>query len=440
MDQKPQITTKKMLSPHKLVGLVVLFLVLLFGYLVIERDYYKKHDYIKQTIELPTIDEELSVQPEDEDGGWKTITTKSGDTLGKLFTQSGINQQTLQAVLKNNPYAKNLTNIKPNQQIQLLIRDQVLEKIMFPLNPTEFLIVAREEHQYRTKIKARTMEEHEDYMTATVRGSLYRTAQQMRVPYKLIQQMIEIFHWQINFGKDTQPGDQFTILYKSYYVDDTLVNTGEILAVSYSTKEKTHQAIRYVDANGNADYFTPEGLSLKKAFTRYPIQFSHISSTYSRSRYHPALHYSRPHKGVDLAAPIGTPIHATGDGRIQIIGRQNGYGNMVKIVHNKTYASIYGHLLKFQKGLSRGDYVKRGQIIGYVGQSGLATGPHCHYEFHVNQQPQNPTTIKLPHAAPISGREVALFRQKAQDRLASLKLYEASKLADAKQTRSADMG
>ena len=243
--------------------------------------------------------------------------------------------------------------------------------------------------------------------------------------------MVDIFTWEIDFSKEIHAGDQFSILYKAYYVDDTLVRTGEILAVSYTSGDKIHQAILHTNEHGDASYYTPQGNSLKKAFSRYPIRFSHISSTYSTSRYHPVLHYSRPHKGVDLAAPIGTPIHATGDGRIQIISHQSGYGNMIKINHSKMYASIYGHMLRFAKGLSKGDYVKRGQVIGYVGQSGLATGPHCHYEFHVYQQPKNPTTIQLPHASPVPSHQIAAFHHKAHQMIASLKLYEAGNLAEA---------
>ncbi|MDP3561115.1 MAG: peptidoglycan DD-metalloendopeptidase family protein [Legionellaceae bacterium] len=442
MDKKYSLMTKISSNPGKRWGLVTLFLILLsLGYMITKSHYHKKSNYIKQTVELPSLDEEAEQSlPQDDNIGWKTITTRPGDTLGRLFSQSELSQQTLQAVLHNNPYAKTLTNIKPNQQIQFLIHDHVLEKIMFPLNATEFLIVSQKNEQYITKIKARTMDAHEDYITATVRGSLYGTAQQKKIPPKLIQQMIEIFNWEIDFAKDIHSGDHFSILYKAFYVDDTLVSTGEILAVSYTARDMVHQAIRHTNDNGDDDYYTPEGTSLKKAFTRYPVKFSHISSTYSRSRYHAILHYNRPHKGVDLAAAIGTPIYATGDGRVQIIGRQNGYGNMIKLIHNKTYASIYGHLLKFQKGLSKGDYVKRGQIIGYVGQTGLATGPHCHYEFHVNQEPKNPTTIKLPRAAPISARERLAFHAKANRLLASLKLYEDSTLADAKSKRSTNTG
>ena len=253
----------------------------------------------------------------------------------------------------------------------------------------------------------------------------------MNIPSKLIQQMTELLNWEIDFAREVRAGDQFSILYQAYYIDDKLVSTGDIIAVTYTNRGTQHQAIRHTRPSGDYDYFNKEGLSLKKAFSRYPIKFSHISSSYSLSRYHPILHYRRAHKGVDLAASIGTPIHATGDGRIEVIDRHNGYGNMIKISHDKTYSSLYAHLLRFQKGLTKGAHVKRGQVIGYVGQTGLTDGPHCHYEFHVNHQPKNPTTIKLPHASPVPAREMASFKSKANTLLAQLKLYEEASLAAA---------
>lgn len=429
MDQQLSVLAK-ISKQSKLLVLIALFIlssVLLF--IQIFSHQLKTH-YTRQTLSLPEInpDEEEDEQT-DQDLSWKLVDTHPGDTLGSLFKQVGISQQTLQSIIHDNPHAKILTSIKPNQQIRFLIQEKVLEKIILPLNPREFLLVYRDKNQYHTKIKARAMESHNQYATATVRGSLYATAKRANISYKLIQQMINIFNWEINFAKDLRPGDQFSIIYKAFYIDDSLVSTGEILAVTYNNNGKIHRAIRHTSANGDDDYFTPDGASMKKAFSRYPIKFSHISSTFSLSRKHPILHYNRAHKGIDLAAPIGTPIHATGDGHIEIIGRDNGYGNMIKVSHSKTYASVYGHLLKFQKGLSRGNFVKRGQVIGYVGQTGLATGPHCHYEFHVNHRPRNPTTIELPHAEPVPSHEIASFKAKANTLLASLKLYEAGNLA-----------
>lgn len=433
MAQRLNVPQKKTAKFSKSLAIVVMLVATLSSYYVVNLlSHRHKSNYANQALSLPKLKVQKT-ETEDlaEDNGWTTITTHSGDSLSSIFKQVGLSRQTLQAVLNNNPHAKTLTNIKTNQQLQFLIHDQVLEKLVLPVSTTQFLIVSFDGTRYSSKLKSRKMDSHNDYVTATVRGSLYSTAKRMNIPSKLIRQMTEIFNWEIDFVRDIRAGDQFSILYEAYYIEDKLVTTGEILAVTYTNRGKSHQAIRHVSATGDYDYFTPQGTSLKKAFSRYPIKFSHISSTYNLSRYHPILHYRRPHKGVDLAASIGTPVHATGDGRIEVIDRHNGYGNMVKVSHNKTYSSVYAHLLRFQKGLARGDHVKRGQVIGYVGQTGLADGPHCHYEFHVNHQPRNPTTIELPRASPVSGREMASFKAKAGTLLAQLKLYEDASLAAA---------
>lgn len=386
---------------------------------------HSKTKYVSQPLALPEIDNEAPPIETEEDSGWRTITTRKGDTLGRIFKRENISQQTLLAILHANPHAKTITQIKPNQSIQVLIHDDILEKMIFSYSPTQLLVITLENNHYVSKIKSRTMDTHNEYFTATVKGSLYGTAARMKIPFKLIRQMVDIFNWEFDFSKAVRAGDQFSILYEAQYIDDKLVNAGDILAVSYTNRGHQYQAVRYRKPNGEYDYYAPNGNSLKQAFSRYPIQFTHISSTFSLSRYHPVLHYSRPHKGVDLAAPIGTPIRATGDGRIVHIGRQSAYGNMIKIQHSAMYSSLYGHLLRFQKGLSQGAYVKRGQIIGYVGQSGLATGPHCHYEFHVNHQPKNPTTIALPRALPIPHEYRHAFQMHASNLLSSLKLYES---------------
>ncbi len=426
-----QINLSKKKS-NKLRALVILLAILSSScFLVKLFSHQKKTSYARSTLTLPKLAEHKAENPVSDEPKWTIVRTRSGDTLASIFKEAGLNRQTLPAVLHENPHAKALANIKPNQEIQLLIHDGILEKLIAPLTSSQSLVTSLNDKHYQTEIQTRKMNSHNDYVTATVRGSLYGTAKRMNIPYKLIQQMTDIFNWEINFAKDVRAGDQFSIVYKAYYIDDKLINTGEIYAVTYTNRGKTHEAIRHVDASGDYDYYTPQGASLKKAFTRYPIKFSHISSSYNLSRYHPILHYRRPHKGVDLAAAIGTPVHATGDGRIAIIDRHNGYGNMVKVAHNQGYSSVYAHLLRFQKGLSRGDHVKRGQVIGYVGQTGLADGPHCHYEFHVNQQPKNPTTIELPHASPVPSREMASFKAQAHTLLAQLKLYEEATLAAA---------
>ena len=433
MDQRLNVSPKIPGQPSKAKAIIAMVIAVALSFNIINilshkiKTHKQSTNYANKTLSLPKLEpQKTEAEKLAKDNGWTIVKTHSGDSLASVFKRVGLSRQTLQAVVQNNKHVKVLTNIKPDQQIQLLIHDQILEKLIIPMSTTQFLVVSHKEKQYLSHIESRKMESHSEYLTATVRGSLYGTANRMNIPYKLVRQMTDIFNWEIDFVRDIRAGDQFSIVYTAYYIEDKLVNTGDILAVTYTNRGKTHQAIRHVSANGDYDYFTPQGTSLKKAFSRYPIN---ISSTYSLSRKHPILHYSRPHRGIDLAASIGTPVHATGDGRVAIIDRHNGYGNMIKIAHNKTYSSIYAHLLKFQKGLSKGAYVKRGQVIGYVGQTGLATGPHCHYEFHVNQQPKNPTTIELPRSSPVSGREAASFKSKAGTLLAQLKLYEEANLA-----------
>lgn len=359
----------------------------------------------------------------------QTIKTRPGDTLTSLFNRLGLSPKTLQQILHDTPQAKLLSTIKAEQEIQFIIKNKQLVQMTLPYGTTQYIVLSRNRTKYEIKIHTRKTSNHSQFFMATVRGSLYSTAKRNNIPTKLIQQMTEILAWDINFAKDVQGGDQFTIIYNAQFIKDKQVGIGDILAVSYRNNGHDFQAIRHTNHTGHTDYFAPNGNSLKKAFNRYPIQFSHISSMFSLSRYHPILHYSRAHKGVDLAARIGTPIHATADGRIEIIGRQGAYGNMIKIKHNRTYSTVYGHLLKFQKGLSRGSYVRLGQVIGYVGQSGLASGPHCHYEFHVNNQPRNPTTVQLPRGNPLYGRELATFKANSNKLIAQMQLFKSSRLA-----------
>lgn len=428
---------KKSAKPTRLTVLLSACVIVLLSYFVIKTIRHKhKNEITNHVLSLPKLPEQKIESSNEDDSEWQTVTARRGDTLASIFKRLNLSTQTLQTVLHDNPRAKALSSIHAGQPIELLIDQDTLEKLIIPVSKTEFLLVYREGKHYKTKLNTHKLDSHNQYITATVRGSLYGTAQRLKIPYKLIRQMTQIFHRELDFAKDIRSGDQFTILYKAYYIENNLVNTGDILAVTYNNQGKIHQAIRHDSANGYFDYYSPEGHSFKKAFDRYPLKFSHISSTYSLSRKHPILHYNRPHRGIDLAASIGTPIRATGDGRVISIGHHSGYGNMIKIEHDHTYSSIYAHMLKFQKGLSRGDRVKRGQVIGYVGQTGLASGPHCHYELHINHQPRNPTTAILPHAAPIPTREMTAFKNKAITLLAQMKLYEEATLAAAKRKRA----
>ncbi len=373
----------------------------------------------------------VNAAPKIRDNEWQTIRPRSGDSMATIFHRLGLSAKNLHEILQNKTYAKTLTSIKPSQELKFLVNKGRLEQLIIPIDYVDTLTISRALRGYKYQISSKKTTAQPIYITATVNGSLYTTAQRANIPVKLIKSMTEILKREVDFSH-IRAGDQFSIIYDAYYVEDRMVGTGDIVAVTYTHNGKTAQAIRHTSTNKTTDYYSPQGNSFKKAFSRYPIKFSHISSTFALSRYHPILHYKRAHKGIDLAAPIGTPIQATGDGIITIIDRHNGYGNMIKIKHDKKYSTIYGHMLKFQKGLYKGSRVKRGQIIGYVGQTGLATGPHCHYELHVNNEPRNPTTTNLPTASPIPAREMKSFKAKANTLLARLKVYEAAHFASKK--------
>ena len=465
MDKKQNIPKRQTKNPSKLLMCFALVIAFSLPYfLVTHFSQHKRNDFTNKTLSLPKLTEipsiELSNQVEiskksvlsqqtltiiqneptkkvvakkqekkRKDNEWQTVNPRSGDSMAIIFRRIGLSAQNLHAALKNNPHAKVLTSIKPGQKLQFLINKGKLEKLIIPMNDIQSLTVYRQGSLYKTQLDSKKTTTQNQYITGTVKGSIYTTAQRLNIPPKLVSQMIQVLNKQINLSHSIRAGDQFSIVYEAQYIKDKKVGTGDLLAVSYTNRGKTFQAIRHTNAHGENEYYTPNGGSFKKAFSRYPIKFSHISSTFALSRYHPILHYKRAHKGIDLAAPIGTPIQATGDGVIAVIDRHNGYGNMIKIKHDKKFSTVYGHMLRFQKGLSKGSRVKRGQVIGYVGQTGLATGPHCHYELHVNNQPRNPTTIGLPTAAPVPAREMASFKAKSRALFARLKLIEKSAIA-----------
>ncbi len=350
----------------------------------------------------------------------KTMIIRKGDTLGRIFKQLGLSAKNLQEVMHAKPQSRHLTHLKIGQSLTFTVENGRLKTLQFPYSFAESLVITDSAHHYQSVVQQKSTTAHRQFIAATLRGSLYSMAKRKQIPYQLVQQMTTILSREVDFKKGIRTGDHFDILYEARYVEDKQVNTGDILAVRYTNKGITHEAVRYTNKDGTTNYYTPQGLSLRKAFDRYPVRFSHIGSPFSLSRYHPILHYRRPHYGIDLAAPIGTPIHAIGDGHIEVMQWKSGYGNMIKIHHNGMYSTIYGHLSRFEKGLSRGQAVRRGQVIGYVGQSGLASGPHCHFEFHKYQHPINPTTIHLPHADPVPHHEMAKFKNTAKKFLAQL--------------------
>jgi murein DD-endopeptidase MepM/ murein hydrolase activator NlpD len=233
-----------------------------------------------------------------------------------------------------------------------------------------------------------------------IRSSLFDAASSAGISDAVTMSMAGIYQWDIDFIQDVREGDSFTVVYEQRWRDGIRLGNGPILAAEFVNQGHTYRAALYTDASGHSDYYTPDGRSLRKAFIRAPVDFTRISSNFDLHRRHPILNTIRAHRGVDYAAPIGTPVHAAGDGKVLFRGVKGGYGNVVILQHGGNITTLYGHLSKFGK-YKVGSRVKQGDVIAYVGKSGLATGPHLHYEYRVAGVHRNPRTVSLPPADPV---------------------------------------
>ncbi|MBS0396011.1 MAG: M23 family metallopeptidase, partial [Proteobacteria bacterium] len=258
--------------------------------------------------------------------------------------------------------------------------------------------------------------------------SLFKTVNDLGASDQVALQLAEVFRYDIDFAQELQPGDSFTLVLEKVYRDGAYLRDGDILAAEFTNSGHVYRAVRYTLPDGRREYYTPDGKNLRKAFLLAPVQFSRISSGFGL-RFHPILNRMRAHRGIDYAAPVGTPVRAAGDGRVAFHGTQGGYGNVIMLSHPGGVETVYGHLSHFAPALFVGKRVKQGELVGYVGMSGLATGPHLHYEYRVGGVHRNPASIKTLPAEPIAPALKADFEQKARPLLASLDAAKGSAAA-----------
>ncbi|HXG28966.1 MAG TPA: peptidoglycan DD-metalloendopeptidase family protein [Nevskiales bacterium] len=366
----------------------------------------------------------VTAQPAPElESYWMELEVKPGDTIGALFARHGLADADWREIMRLGGDTGSLAHIRAGSTLQVRQdkAGQLLE-LRHQIDEIRSLQVTRQAGVLRARTVAAAIERRTTYRVGVINedtGSLFLAGQEAGMSDRVIMQLFDVFRWDIDFAQDIQPGDRFSVVYEEVYRNGEKLRDGEILAAEFINRGKPLRAIAYAGDDGRLDYYTPKGDPMHKAFIRTPVAFSRISSRFGFRR-HPVLNRIRAHKGVDYAAPTGTPVKATGDGRIIHRGRRGGYGNTVMIQHANGIVTLYGHLSKFAKGQSIGSRVKQGQLIGYVGSTGLATGPHLHYEFHVNGVHQNPLSVKLPNAEPLNPRRLADFRAKAAPLLAQL--------------------
>jgi murein DD-endopeptidase MepM/ murein hydrolase activator NlpD len=346
---------------------------------------------------------------------------RAGDSLARIFERAGIPARELAAVLDAGPVATGLKRIYPGQELVFAVdaNDQ-LARLTYAPSRLESVIFDREGDAFVGNAIKREPQRVSSYREGTIDHSLFVAGQRAGLDDELTMRLAQIFQWDVDFVLDIRKGDSFHVLFEELYVDDELIGFGDILAAEFVNQGSVHRAVRYVTPDGRAEYFGPDGSSMRKAFLRAPLDFRRISSDFNLRRVHPLHKRSMPHRGIDYAAPTGTPVYASGDGRIKIASRNAASGNYVVIQHGEQFQTKYLHLSRFGKGIRGGVRVRQGQLIGYVGATGWATGPHLHYEFLVNGTHKNPRTVDLPKAEPVPVDQRATFQQQTAPLLAIL--------------------
>ncbi len=341
---------------------------------------------------------------------WHEETIQNGDNLSKIFQRASLGASDVHELVISSKNSKDLLRLYPGQKMAFQIDDQgELQALQHIHNRLETTLYERNASGFSSTIIQREPEVRHNYSSAIISSSLYTAAQSNGLSQDLIMELANVFGGVIDFVYDVRAGDNFTLLYEEHYLDEEKLNNGPILAAQFTNRGETYTAYRYVHPDGSVGYFNEKGVSMKKAFLRSPVDFTRISSSFNLKRLHPIFKTNRPHRGIDYAAATGTPVFAAGDGRVIQAGYTKANGNYIVINHGTQYQTKYLHLHK--RGVRKGQKVKQQQIIGWVGSTGYATGPHLHYEFLVNGVHRNPRTIlkKLPKAKSLDESEKELF-------------------------------
>ena len=340
----------------------------------------------------------------------KKIKVDKNDTLIQILGSNEVENKYIKALIKTKGSEK-LANIKTGDFVEISFSENKIPKEIFVTrNGLKGVLAEFKDKTYTIKDYERTPEVLERFASVTIDESLYQSALEQGISDSVIMDLVFIFGWDIDFVFDIRSGDSFEVLYEEYFYKGEKIKNGDIVVARFKRGKKVFSAIRFFSSvTGTKEYFSTRGENIKKAFLKTPVEFSYISSHYNLKRKHPVLNKIRAHTGVDYAAPTGTPVRSTSSGTVSFIGNKGGYGKLIEIKHSEDYSTRYAHLSKFNPRLSNGSKVEQGETIGYVGQTGLATGPHLHYEFRVGGNHTNPLTVKLPDAKPISEVEKEEF-------------------------------
>lgn len=347
-----------------------------------------------------------------EEPAWRDFRVRRGDTLSGLFARAGLAPADLAALMGLGGRVDALSTLHPGDVIQLRLGARgELRGLRYPLDGLATLVVSSRDGRLHPSVVHEMPTARPVVARGTVRHSLARAMRRAGVAPAVVARVERAFHWRVDFRRDIREGTRFSVIYERLYAAGREVGTGRLIAAALDLGPRTLRMFRFDDGSGEARYYDESGRSLAPSLLRTPVHYKHMSSPFSRRRFDPVRHVWRPHWGVDLAAPAGTPIVAAGDGAVTFAGREGGYGRLITIRHSGAYATRYAHLLRFAPGMRIGARVRQGEVIGYVGRSGEATGPHLHFEIRVGGKPRNPLTMPLPGAPPLPPRMLEAFHR-----------------------------
>ena len=361
-----------------------------------------------------------------------TAEVQPGDNLSTIFHRHGLAARDLHLLVESGQLGKQLANLYPGYQIEFG-RDAERNLVHLEYRPAPWKTVKfqRIGDEFEGSSKFNEPDAVRRYEHASIDHSLFRACQDLGLDDAFAMRLAEIFKWDIDMFLGIRKGDEFHVLYEEQQIDGEFVDFGDILAAEFVNQGRSYKAVRHVDSVGNASYYSPTGKNLRKAFLRAPLDYSRISSNFSRNRLHPLWKRNMPHLGIDYAAPAGTPVKAAGAGVVTARSKSSSQGNYIVIQHGERYQTKYLHLSRFARGIAPGQRVEQGRVIGYVGATGWATGPHLHYEFLVDGVHTNPRRVSMPTAEPIDPAERERFDAETFALLESLASHKKDRqLAD----------
>ena len=365
-------------------------------------------------IALPLVAQQANVS------SFLEIIVGRNDTLDSIFRKAALNLSDLAAIRKLPGIRQSLDILRPGDAIKVSHTDGDIKELTRKVSETQTMHVVRDDAGFTVQMISNPVEVRTRTATARIDSSLFQAADAAQISDNIALKLANVFAWDIDFVLDIREGDRFTAVYEQIYQDGKYLHDGDVLAAEFVNNGKTYRAVRFVSDSGSVGYYTPNGLAMRKAFLRAPVEFSRVSSAFNPHRLHPILNTIRGHMGTDYAAPTGTPVHAAGDGRVSFAGIRGGYGNALELAHGGNVSTLYGHMSHFARNMHVGTHVQQGEVIGYVGMTGLATGPHLHYEFIINGVHKNPQTVQLPGAEPLRPAEMEKFQASAAPLLADL--------------------